>query len=235
MRETSNNKCRKVASMALSIWLLAGSTAFAATIDSDVSLPGIPQAGDPSFSFGDPVDQGGGSYSSTIQSWYTNYLYIAPSDTGYDVYAYNSGSFEFEQTAGEVYSGENGSLALNAQLDQAGNVISGEYQLTGEISGLGITEAEILTSGNIVDVATEDATIGFATDNISCAPEIKNCLDAESIYVFAEMSVPELSELDGTSGFMSTTASLTTVPLPGSAWLFLTSLALLVRKARANR
>ena len=90
-------------------------------------------------------------------------------------------------------------------------------------------------SGDIVDVATQDATLGFATDNITCAPEIENCLDAESIYVFADMAVPELSELDGTAGFMSTTASLTTVPLPGSAWLFLTGLALLARKVRAAR
>ncbi len=219
------------AALALLLWVQGA--AWAATVEQGIVLPGIPQSGDPSFTFEDPMSQGGGDFSSTISSWYDNYVLILPDDTGYDVYAYNSGDFEYEQTAGENYEGKNGALSLNAQLDQDGNVIGGEYLLTGEISEIGITSTEVLTTGDIVGFSAGDTAIGFATDNISCASEIDNCLIAESVYIFTDGSpVPELSDLDGTAGYVATTASLTTVPLPGSTVLFMSALGLLLRRAQ---
>jgi hypothetical protein len=229
MRETSQKKCRLAALIALSTVFMGSNAAFAATVENGVSLPGIPQAGEPSFSFSD-------STCSSIACWYSNYTLVMPTETGYSVSAYNSGDFTYTETAGgEVYNGENGSMLLTAELDQDGNLLAGEYQITGQIGSLGITETEVLTAGNLVDVASEEAVIGFATDNVSCAEEILNCLDEESVYLFWDMAMPDLADLDNTAGFVSTSASLTTVPLPGSAWLFLTGLAVLARKARAGR
>jgi hypothetical protein len=74
--------------------------------------------------------------------------------------------------------------------------------------------------------------MGFATDNITCAAEIDICLDEESIYIFSDTRMPDLAELDGTAGFVASTASLTTVPLPGSVVMLMSALGLLLNRAR---
>jgi len=228
----SRSKFVAAVSAALSMMLWASGAAVAATIDPIISIGDIPESGNPNFTFEDPNTQGGGDFSDTISSWYENYTLILPTDTGYEVFAHNSGDFDFEQFEGEHYDGDNGSLSINVELDKDGTVVDGQYTVSGEISDLGITSTEVLTTGEITDFEIEDNVLGFATDNISCAPEIQNCLVAESVYIFADGTVPELADLDGVSGYAATSASLTTVPLPGSVVMFMSALALLVGRKR---
>ena len=218
----------------LSLALWTSNSLLAATIEKGGSIDDIPPSGNPNFTFQDTYTQNG-AYTNSMYSWYTNYTLVLPTDTGFNVYVENSGDFNFEQTEGEHYDGTNGHLSASAQLDHDGNVISGEYVLTGEIEELGIVESEMLTQGELSDFGSEDTVLGFATDNISCASQIQFCLVAESIYMFTNGAVPSLDEISGSAGYFGYSASLTTVPLPGSVVFLLSALGLLAQRATVRK
>jgi len=65
----------------------------------------------------------------------------------------------------------------------------------------------------------------------SCAEEIDDWLIAESVHVFTGGVAPELGDIHGSAGYAATTASLTTVPLPGSTVLFMNAPGWLLKRA----
>jgi hypothetical protein len=228
-----------IAILLLCIALLAPAKANAATalISPSTQLPGIPKAGAPSFAFNDSVNRFGGD----VRSWYDNYLIVqnVGGATGsYNFFARNQGSFTYWETIDTSYAGSSGIFDLSAEFDSSGNLIAGTVKITGAIEGIGITDASsVLMTANLVDFVFKDDLIGFSINNIICDPEggpnggriegcASNATQVESIYFGLAADFPGIKQLGGMN-YRSTITSVTSVPIPATAWLMLSGLSLI--------
>lgn len=213
-------------------WLAPVNTqAATAIVEPSTQFAGLPEAGAPSFIFG----QGADSFSGNIQSWYENYAVfqnVGGADGSYNFFAHNEGSFTYWETLGTNYSGANGSLDLQASFDSNGMLqAGGTISITGTIAGIGITDpTTILMTAEITDFAIQGNKIGFAINNIECADEIVGCAttagQTESVYFGLGGNFKGIKQLNG-SHYRSTIMSATTVPVPAAAWLMLSALGAL--------
>ena len=210
------------------IGLFGSNQAQALTVDPNASLPGIPMAGTPSFNFNDL----GGDYSNTIDSWFTNLVYVQSNGigNGYTLYAYAEGNFTFYGDPSTSYEGTDGVFNLQADFDDAGNLLGGgTVTIDGIIPDIGINSSTQLMSADLSSYAFQDDLVGFAIDNITCAPEVAafDCQTGpESIYFFTAGNFPDIGSLAG-EDYQTTMASKTTVPVPAAVWLMLSGLGLL--------
>jgi len=216
----------------LCIGMLGSNEASALSIDPSASLPGIPMAGAPSFNFNDT----GGDYSNTIDSWYTNIVYIQDLGAGgYTLYAYSEGNFTYWEDSTTSYQGYDGIFDLQASYDANGVFQNGTVTIDGLIPGVVNTNQQLMRA-NLTDFAFAANLVGFEIDGIVCPPEIVNCLPAgpaESIYFYTAANFPDIGSLAG--DYQTTMASKTTVPVPAAVWLMLSGLGLLGAFARRQR
>jgi len=217
----------------LGVSLLGSNEASALSVDTSSTLPGIPTAGSPSFNFNDS----NGDYSETIDSWFTNIVYIANNGAaGYTLYAYQEGNFTYWADDTTSYSGTDGVFNLTATYDDQGIFEGGSVTIDGIISGL-INTNSLLMSANLTSFNSQDSLVGFATDITYCdpileiAPDI--CTFSESIYFNTIANLPEIGSL--TTDFQTSMASKTTIPIPAAAWLMLSGLGLLGAFTRRRR
>jgi hypothetical protein len=209
----------------LGIGLLGSNEASAISIDASSTLPGIAMAGAPSFNFNDS----GGDYSETIDSWFTNIVYIANNGAaGYTLYAYQEGNFTYWADSTTPYSGTDGVFNLTANYDDNGVFQDGSVTIDGIISGL-INSNSLLMSADLTSFNFQNDLVGFATDITYCDPIISIAADvctfAESIYFTTAANLPDIGSL--TTDFQTSMASKTTIPIPAAAWLMLSGLGLL--------
>jgi hypothetical protein len=227
---TLSTSVSKALALCVGVALLApiNVNAAATSLTSDISLGGLPPAGAPSFVFN---DQANNRFSQDIQNWFDNYVVMESTSDGsgeYNFYAHNQGSFTFQADPSTNYGGSSGLFDVTAKMDGDGNYIqgSGIVEITGAIAELGITDPNsVLMSGTITDLIVDGDIIGMQIDNIVCNDAIKDtCSDVpESIYLGLTNDMPTVSALNG-KNFRSNMASVTTVPLPGAAWLMISGL-----------
>lgn len=224
-------------SLLLGCALLAPATTIAApaTVQPTTQLPGLPEAGTPSFIFNDLTRTFGGN----IQSWQDNYAIFKNMGDSYNFYAHNAGSFTYLESEGTSYGGVTGALDLIARFDSNGVLQAGStITITGAITDIGITDSSTtLMTAELVDFVYSGNKVGFSITNIQCADEIVGCAtdpnQVESVYFGLAGSFNGLTALNGRN-FQTTMMSATTVPIPAAAWLLLSALSALfaLRKRR---
>ena len=208
----------------LCLGLLSSNEAAALSVAPSADLSGIPTAGTPSFNFNDSRSD----YSNTIDSWFTNVVYIQAHGSGYTLYAYSEGDFTYWEDPTTSYKGTNGAFSLQAEFNLDGTFnAAGTNTVTinGIIPGVVNNDTELM-SADLTAYNFQDNLVGFATNNIVCAPGIINCLTAESVYFYTAGNFPTIANLAG-NDFQTTMASKTTVPVPAAIWLMLSCLGLL--------
>ena len=228
---SSSRQVFSAIALCLSMTLFSPISTHAATtsVAAGMELDGIPPAGEPSFVFNDAPSN---SFSGDIQSWFDNYLVLSSTDDGsgdYNLFAKNQGTFTYWDDSTSSYGGSDGIFDLSAQLDADGNYVqgSGVVQITGAIEALGITDPNaVLMSATVTDIVLDGETVGIEIDDIFCnAAIVDKCSEvAESVYLGLTKDMPEVSDLGG-KNYRSNMASITTVPVPGAAWLLLSSLS----------
>jgi hypothetical protein len=207
----------------LCLGLLGSNEAAALSVAPSASLDGIPTAGAPSFNF----NESSGDYSNTIENWSTNIVFVDAHSSGYTLYAYSEGDFTYWEDPTTSYSGKDGLFNLRAEFNLDGSFnASGTntISITGIIPGVVDTNMELM-SADLTDFNFANNLVGFATNNIVCAPGIINCQNAESVYFYTAENFPDIGSL--TNDYQTTMASKTTVPVPAAAWLMLSALGLL--------
>jgi hypothetical protein len=228
---SSSRQVFTAVALCLSIMLFSPISVHAATtsIAAGMELDGIPPAGAPSFVFNDAPSN---SFSGDIQSWFDNYLVLSSTGDGsgdYNLFAKNQGSFTYFDASTSSYGGSEGIFDLSAKVDADGNYVqgSGVVQITGAIEALGITDPNaVLMSATVSDIVLDGETVGIEIVDIVCNAAIEEtCSDvAESIYFGLTKDMPEVSALGG-KNYRTNMASITTVPVPGAAWLLISSLS----------
>ena len=237
MRYLINKSATLAASLVL---LLCGfGTASALPV---TEIDGIAPSGNPSFTF-EGINQS--DYSNTIQSWFDNLFYIEHQDATdtYRLFAAQEGDFTFAPEPGMTYDGSDGIFNLYADFDANGNFLGGMMAISGSIPDAGINDpSTILMTGTLV---AADTTTGYAIqDNIlglsyivdSCAEVSWQCNTdtPESVYFYTVDNLPDIGSLGG-GNYQSTMASITTVPIPASAWLMISALSLCGALARRRQ
>jgi hypothetical protein len=211
----------------LLLWLSFVDSASAVSV-SEANLDGIAPAGNPNFTF--EIDDS--DYSNTIESWFSNTLYIESQGTnnGYKLFATQEGDFTYWQDPNTSYAGSNGVFNLYAVFREDGYLEFGWMAITGKVSGIGITDSStVLMSAYLVEdsFASQQNVMGFGIDNIYCDVKIDDYCSStpESVYFFTESNLPDIPSL-GNNNYQTTLATITTVPIPASIWLMLSALSL---------
>jgi len=226
---TLSKNVSKAAALCFSVVLFAPVNVNAASLTSDMVLDGIPPSGAPNFVFN---NQNSRRFSQDIQSWFNNYVVMEGTSDGsgeYNFYAHNQGSFTYNGDPASSFGGSSGLFDVQARVDSNGNYIqgSGRVQITGAIEELGINDPNaVLMTASISELVIDGDVIGMQIDGIQCNEAIQDtCSDvAESIYLGLNNDIPTVAALRG-KNFRSNMASITTVPLPGAAWLMLSGLS----------
>jgi hypothetical protein len=205
-----------------------GSSA-ASTVDTDAQLGTIPAAGAPSFVF----DASGQNYSNTIQSWFSNILYVQSlgAGNGYSLFASQEGNFTYQENSTTSYQGTNGVFNMYAEFNDDGTMKAGTgmVAIAGKIPGIVDNPSTILMRATLTtDYAVSGNQAGFAMMVTECAVGITNCQMAtpESVYLFTVGNFPDIAGLNG-QNYQTTLASISTVPIPAGVWLMISALALL--------
>jgi hypothetical protein len=133
--------------------------------------------------------------------------------------------------------GNSAKYSLLANFDTGGTLLAGgTVSLRGGIDSLGIAKNTLLMTADlgVSDLFTDPGLWGFSTSNIWCNPTLLiMCTQNESVYV--ELDTPFGGFSNGV--FKSNGYATTTVPIPASAWLFMSGLGLLYgvrRKANGS-
>jgi hypothetical protein len=222
--------------------LLLPPTALAApaTLEPSIQLPGLPEAGAPSFTF----SEGANTFGGNIQSWYDNYAVfqnVGGAGGSYNFFAHSTGQFSYLESPDTGFGGVAGILDLNATFDSNGTLqAGGTITITGAIAGIGITDPTTqLMTAELIDFVFDGDKLGFAISNIQCAVEIVGCAKSEtqveSVYFGLGGNFEGIADLNG-KHYRSTIMSTTTVPLPAAVWLMLSGLGtlLMFRPRRAE-
>jgi len=209
----------------LTLGLFSAASAVAATINPDASLPGIAQAGYPSFTFGE-TDSG---YGNNIQKWFSNYSYIKREAQTYQMTARSSGDFKFWIAEDSYYSGNSGTFDMNAIFDLDGNLLSGDAIIRGALPELGINSVQDLMIADLVadGFAYQNNLLGFRIMITYCPEQIDCNTVPESIYFYTDKEFKGFASMNGSSPYFTTMAVKATVPVPASAWLMLSGLVIL--------
>jgi hypothetical protein len=172
--------------------LLGSNEASALSVDTYSTLPGIPTAGSPSFNFNDS----NGDYSDTIDSWFTNILYIANNGAaGHTLYAYQEGNFTYWENDTTSYGGTDGVFNLTANYDDSGVFQDGTVTIDGIIPGLINSDSELMRA-DLTNFNFQDNLVGFTTNNIVCNPTIAaECTLAGSVYFNTAANFPDIGSL----------------------------------------
>jgi hypothetical protein len=194
---------------------------------SDISIPGIPPAGFPSFENNVSITQtrtgSGASAVTTLKA--------------FD----DPGSFVFKLNSSQSYNVTNTGYLLSATFNSAGNFTGGNLSITGIVQGYPGAPATVtnLYTANLASFAYDnvnDATpvaLGFRTDNWSgWAAQFQQA--PESAYLYNFNVIGFVNNLTNPL-FKNTTfhgSAVTTVPIPAAAWLFGSALALLAGARR---
>ena len=214
--------------------------ASAVPVSTDLAdLDGIAPAGNPNFTF-DAINDN--DYSNTIQSWFSNILYIQSlgSGNGYSLFASQEGDFTYWASPNQSHQGTNGIFNLYAEFDAAGNLIFGEMAIAGRVAGVGINDPDtILMRANLEPgmFKSEGNLMGFGMTVTLCAAQIASecqMVTPESVYFFTEGNLPDIPSL-GNNDYQTTLATITTVPVPASIWLMLSALSLAGVMARRKK
>jgi hypothetical protein len=217
--------------------------ASAVPVSTDLAdLDGIAPSGNPNFTF-DAINDS--DYSNTIQSWFSNILYIQSlgNGLGYSLFASQEGDFTYWASPNQSHQGTNGVFNLYAEFDAAGNLEFGEMAIAGRVSGVGINDPDtILMRATLVKdmFKSEGNLMGFGISVTDCAVQIESecqigpLATEESVYFFTEGNLPNISSL-GNNDYQTTLATITTVPIPASIWLMLSALSLASVMARHKK
>jgi len=131
---------------------------------------------------------------------------------------------------------------LNATFDKSGNFVSGDVQIKGGITGLGIPGETLLMSADLIAYAwggnnttnpIDNNLVGFNTTNIYCDSGLGvYCTNSESVLlVLTDPFGGDVNaKIQKASGY-----AITSVPLPAAVWLFLSGLGLMGATARRRR
>jgi hypothetical protein len=205
---------------------------------SEANLDGIAPAGNPNFTF--EIDDS--DYSNTIESWFSNTLYIESQgkNNGYKLFAAQEGDFTYWQDPNTAHAGTSGVFNLYAEFDKNGNLIFGMMAISGKVAGIGITDPDtVLMRADLIagDFATKKNVMGFGIDINYCDGKIVNdcqMVTPESVYFFTDSNLPSIQSL-GDSTYQTPLASISTRPGPASIWLMLSALSLAGVMARRKK
>ena len=202
-----------------------------AVVQPTTQLPGLPEAGTPSFIF----NEGANTFGGNIQSWYDSYAVfqnVGGAGGSYNFFAHSTGNFTYWESVGTSFGGATGTLDLNAVFDSNGILqAGGTITITGAIAGIGITDPTTqLMTAELIDFVFDGDKLGFAISNIQCADEIVGCAKSatqvESVYFGLGGNFDGITNLNG-KHYRSTIMSATTVPIPAAGWLLLSALSAL--------
>jgi hypothetical protein len=177
-------------------------------------LQGIPDPGSPAF--GNSVKVFLNPNSGTLKI------------TGKKDFVFDNGT--------DFLQGKSAKYSLLASFDVGGNLLpGGTVSLRGGIDDLGIPRNTLLMTADLSDwnIVSNPDLWGFATTRIWCDPMLLiSCTENESVYV--ELDTPFVGFSNGV--FKSNGYATTTIPIPASAWLFMSGLGLLfIVRRKTNR
>lgn len=179
-----------------------------------LNLPGIPDSGSPAF--GNSVKVYLNPNSGTLKI------------TGKKDFVFDNGT--------DILQGSSAKYSLLANFDAGGTLLAGgTVSLRGGIDDLGIPRNTLLMTADLSgsNLFTDPNLWGFSTSGIWCDPMLLiSCTENESIYV--ELDTPFVDFSNGV--FKSNGYATTTIPIPASAWLFMSGLGLLfIVRRKTNR
>lgn len=226
---------KKSAALAASLVLLLCGFGTASALPV-TEIDGIAPSGNPSFTF-EGINQS--DYSNTIQSWFDNLLYIEHQDASdtYRLFAAQEGDFTFAPQPSDSFNGSDGIFNLYADFDASGAFQTGMMAISGSIPDAGINDpSTILMTGTLTGYEVQNNILGFSVRIDSCADPSWECNlgGIESVYFYTVDNLPEIGSLGG-GNYQTTMASITTVPVPASAWLMISALSLCGALARRRQ
>ncbi len=170
-----------------------------------LNLPGIPDSGSPAF--GNSVK-----------------VYLNPNSGTLKITGKKD--FVFDNRT-DILQGSSAKYSLLANFDAGGTLLAGgTVSLSGGIDDLGIPRNTLLMTADLSgsNLFTDPNLWGFSTSGIWCDPMLLiTCTTNESVYV--ELDTPFVDFSNGV--FKSNGFATTTIPIPASAWLFMSGLGLL--------